>query len=874
MTARTNRVLRAVCALLTGLASLPAAAPGQLPYQDQGLSFDARARDLLGRMTLPEKASLLRYDAPAIDRLGIPAYNWWSEALHGVARAGRATVFPQVIGLAATFDEPLLGDIGRVISDEARAKHHAFAATGRRDIYQGLTIFTPNINIFRDPRWGRGQETFGEDPYLTARLAVAFVRAMQGNDPKYLKVGTTAKHYAVHSGPEPVRHVFDVRPTQRDLWDTYLPAFEALVREAHVESVMCAYNRFRGDPACASTELLGDILRKRWSFEGYVVSDCWALVDFYETHKVVRSAEEAAALGIKRGTDVNCGVSFQKLPAAVTQGLATEANVDSAALRALRTRFRLGMFDDSAAVPWTRIPYSVVGSPAHHALALKAARESIVLLQNDGVLPFSPSVRNIAVIGPNARALQVLLGNYNGTAAAPSYPLDALRQRAARVTYAQGSEVTTNVPVMEIIPATALRSAQGGRGLEAAYFGDLSGSGKPAFTRVDSTVDFTWMDRTPINGARFDTFSVRWTGRLVAPRTGRYRIGFKGMNAMKLFFEDSLRVDFGNRHAPVSQAFDVALQANQAYNVRIDFSNYGPDPQAHFIWAPPRPNLLPEAVAAARAADAVMLFLGITPDVESEEDAIDAEGFKGGDRTTIELPRMQQELLEAVTAVGKPTVLVLLSGSTIAVPWASEHVNAIVQAWYPGEAGGQAIADVLYGTYNPSGRLPVTMYRATSDLPPFEDYNMEGHTYRFFRGAPLFPFGHGLSYTRFEYGNLAAPVAIAKRQPARLAVTVRNVGTRAGDEVVQVYVSHQNTTLRVPLRTLIAFQRISLAPGERRVVEFAVPAQHLEVVNENGERIWLGGNVEIAVGGKQPGFSGQADASTTGVVRKTIRLLE
>jgi beta-glucosidase len=818
----------------------------------------------------------LRYDAPAIERLNIPAYNWWSEALHGVARAGPATVFPQAIGLAATWDTDLMHEIATVISDEARAKHHAFAAAGRRDIYQGLTFFSPNINIFRDPRWGRGQETFGEDPFLTGRLAVQFIRGLQGDDPRYLKVAATAKHYAVHSGPEPLRHTFDARPTEQDLWDTYLPAFEASVREADVESVMCAYSRFRGEPACGSTELLDGILRRRWGFGGYVVSDCWAVDDFYQRHKVVATAEEAVALAVRRGTDLECGAAYGPyLGAAVEQRLLSEFDITRSVERVLASRFRLGMFDPPESVPYTRIPYDVVGSDAHRALALRAARESIVLLANDGVLPLSKALKSVAVIGPNARSYQVLLGNYHGTPRTVSYPADAIRAAlgGGDVVYAQGTDIAPGLPALMPVPASALRAPDGQRGLAAAYFGNQTWSGEPKLARVDSMLDFIWLDRPPLGGGIIDSFSVRWTGRLVAPVTGRYRIALRGMNGARVWFEDSLRVDFSNRHGADPHPFDADLEAGREYELRVDYFNFGPDPQAQLLWHVPGRDLQPEALAVARAAEAVVLFLGLAPELENEELSVEVEGFAGGDRTSLELPRPQRELLERIVALGKPTVLVLLSGSPVSLPPAMERVGAIVQAWYPGEAGGQAIADVLFGDYNPAGRLPLTFYRSVADLPPFEDYGMEGRTYRYFRGEPLFPFGHGLSYTKFAYGRLRLPARLTEEDTAiTVSVEVTNEGGMPGDEVVQVYVSHTEAEYRVPVRTLAAFRRVTLQPGQTTALSFTLTMRQLRVVGTHGLQVLPSGRTWISVGGKQPGFRGAADAATTQALRGVVEI--
>ncbi|MEJ2186610.1 MAG: glycoside hydrolase family 3 C-terminal domain-containing protein [Gemmatimonadota bacterium] len=918
-----------VLALVMAMAASCARKPAGPPYRDTALPIDVRARDLLSRMTLKDKVSQTRYDAPAIPRLGIPAYNWWSEALHGVARAGKATVFPQAIALAATFDDSLMYTVATAISDEARAKHAAFVRRGRRDIYQGLTFFSPNINIFRDPRWGRGQETYGEDPVLTSRMGVAFVRGMQGDDPRWLKTLATAKHYAVHDGPEPERHSMSMDPSEQDLWSTYLPAFQATAH-AGAASVMCAYSAFRGTPDCASDVLLDSILRGRMGFGGYVVSDCWALNDFYKQHHFTDTQVKAAALALKAGTDLNCGDSYPKLVDAVNQGLATEAEVDTAVLRLLRARLRLGLFADSGVVPWDTLPYDVVASPAHRALALRAARESIVLLKNDGVLPLKKSLGTVAVVGPDARAYDVLVAEYNGTPERWSYPVEAIRDALAasggRVVYAVGSELADGVKRLVRIPADRLEPSRaseasndretggveasrasahsndgetGGRGdggisggsrdpggrrpsggpqetgtrfgLRGEYFGNNDFSGAPAFTRVDSVIDFTWLDDTPVTGLLADSFAVRWTGRVTAPVSGVYRIGFTAMNAAKVWFQDSLRLDYADRHVPQKRTFDVRLEAGRSYPIRIDYLNYGPNPEAHLVWAVPDRDLEGEALRAAREADAVVLVLGLSPSLVGEENGVELPGFNHGDRTTLGLPAPQQALLKKVAALGKPTVLVLMSGSALAVPWAAEHVDAIVQAWYPGEAGGEAIADVLFGDVSPAGRLPVTVYRSVKDLPPFQDYGMDGHTYRYFKGTPLYPFGYGLSYTTFAYSNLRVPEQLTGGPGDSVVVDVTNAGKRAGEEVVQLYVSHPDAPFRVPIRALKDFRRIHLEPGETRTVSFPLDSAALSVVGRDGKTVVLPGSVLISVGGQQPLQS--VRAATTGVVTRTVRIV-
>jgi beta-glucosidase len=873
---RQAKTVLIVAVLIVGLFAVAgfgrwkAAAPA--PYQDPSRPLAERVADLVGRMTLEEKVSQLVNDANAIPRLAVPSYNWWNEGLHGVARAGLATVFPQAIGLASTWDTRLMHQVATAISDEARAKHHDFARRDKRGLYQGLTFWSPNINIFRDPRWGRGMETYGEDPYLAGRLAVQFVKGMQGEDPRYLKTIATPKHYAVHSGPEPDRHTFDARIDQRNLRDTYLPQFEAAVTEGGAMSVMCACSRLDAEACCASPRLLDDVLRKEWSFGGYVVSDCDAIDDIYKTHKMVSSAAEAAAIAVKAGCDLNCGGTYKELVTAVRNGLLTERDIDRALARLLTARFRLGMFDPLAQVPWAQIPYSVVDSDAHRRLALEAARESIVLLKNDRhTLPLRrENLKSIAVLGPNADDEEVLLGNYNGTPSHAVTPLEGIRGKVGagvRILHAVGSDWAEGMPVFEVVPAAALRTYEDGRqvqGLKGEYFDNRDLKGRPVFTRIDPQVDFHWWEKTPDPRLKDnDTVGVRWTGELVPPVTGTYQIGGYGLTSFRIYLDDKLLVRFYSDHEASCAVRRIDLKAGEPHALRIEYYERSADARMQLVWAIPRPDREREAIDAAKQADAIVLFLGLSPRLEGEEMKVEAKGFKGGDRVDIGLPASQQHLLETVTAVGKPVVLVLLNGSAVACTWAAERVPVIVEAWYPGQAAGDAIGDVLFGDYNPAGRLPITFYKSADQLPPFSDYRMAGRTYRYFTGDPLFPFGHGLSYTRFAYGKVSAPASVKSGEPLDVSVEVTNAGDRAGEEVVQVYVKHVGASQPVPVRALAGFRRISLKPGERQVVGFTLAPRALSIVDPNGQRIIEPGTLDITVGGKQPGFTGVADASTT-----------
>lgn len=832
-------------------------------YRDLDRSFEERADDLISRLTLEEKVAQLGNNAPAIPRLGVPAYDWWNEALHGVARAGQATVFPQAIGLAATFDPKLMHEVATAISDEARAKHHEFVRRGLRGRYQGLTFWSPNINIFRDPRWGRGQETYGEDPWLTARMGVAFVKGLQGDDPKYRKVDATAKHFAVHSGPEADRHHFDVHPEQRDFHETYLPAFRALVNEGAVAAVMGAYNRVYGESGSASPRLLQQILRKDWGFDGYVVSDCDAIEDIYMHHKIADTAAQAAALGVKNGCDLDCGKTYDELLPAVRQGLVTEADIDVALRRLMLARFRLGVFDPPERVRWAQIPYSVNQSPAHDQLALRAARSSIVLLKNNGVLPLSRDIGTLAVIGPTADEIMSLLGNYYGTPAAPVTILQGIRAAVGpktRVLYSRGADL---VPGREepraapLIEARYLRPAAGTsiQGLKGEYFRGRDFAGEPMLTRVDSRIAFRWDRGAPTddlvargelpaaNALDGDDYSVRWTGQLLPPTSGRYELTVGANDGFRLFIDGEAVLngwELNERLASKSAFID--LEAGLAYAIKLEYFEAIRDAEIRLAWRLPGAKpALDEALEAARAADAVVFVGGLTGDIEGEEMKVSYPGFAGGDRTDLRLPASQQQLLEALHATGKPLVMILTAGSALAVDWAQAHVAAILAAWYPGQRGGTALADVLFGDANPAGRLPITFYKASEQLPPFDDYSMQGRTYRYFAGTPLYPFGHGLSYTSFKYSDLRLDrKRAAPNDLVQVSVTIKNIGKRKGDEVVQLYMHPLDPQRPRAVKELRGMQRLTLDAGESRRVAFTinpatdlshydVPAQHYAV---------------------------------------------
>ena len=707
-------------------------------YRDPKLSFAERAKDLVSRMTLTEKIEQIRSSAPALERLGIPEMDWWSEALHGAAREGTATMFPQSIGMGATFDPELVGEVGHAVGQEARIKYEQYSTHGVRDLFKGLSLYSPNVNIFRDPRWGRGQETYGEDPWLTGRMGVRYIQGLQGDDPDYRMTAACAKHYAVHSGPEQLRHEFNAVVSPKDLRETYLPAFEAAVKEGHVAQVMGAYNRTLDEPCCASDLLLQKILRDEWGFDGMVVSDFTALADFHRSHKVTADAPESAALALKNGCDMNLGFVYLKLQEALDRGLVTEEDIDRACLRVMELRLRLGVFEQPEAI---QVDHDLLDSAENRELNLRAARESMVLLKNDGVLPLRGKFKSIAVIGPNAFSTRALMGNYHGEASEYITVLDGIRRAAGkdcRIRYGVGCELVPYLPPQK---KSSMSSDE----------------------------------------ALFGTFN------------------------------------------------DVAPTFNL-----LEASGHG-DREA-------------EALALAEESEAVVLVLGLDETVEGEE--MFGEGrsdeFSCGDKKTLLLPSNQRKLLEDVLAIGKPTVVVLLSGSALAVEDA--RIGALVQAWYPGAVGGQAVGELLFGDYSPSGRLPVTFYRSVEDLPDFLDYAMANRTYRYFKGEPLYPFGYGLSYTKFGYSSLQVSVGEA----VIASVTVKNEGGMAGREAVQAYVRWDGGDETQPRWHLCALGSIQLQPGESGEVQLTIPMDALYTYHADGSRAVEKGSYTLYVGGGQP----------------------
>ena len=821
-------------------------------------------------MTLDEKVSQLVNASPAIPRLEIPAYEWWNEGLHGVARSGYATVFPQAIGLAASWNAELLKQVGTVVSVEARAKFNLAGGAGhdhRR--YEGLTIWSPNINIFRDPRWGRGQETYGEDPYLTGQMAVAFIRGLQGDDATQPRTIATPKHFAAHSGPEPGRDSFSTVVSPHDLEATYTPAFRAAVVDGRAGSVMCAYNALRGTPACAADWLLDGYLRKDWGFQGFVVSDCDAVSNM--THYLYYRADDAAssAAALRAGLDLNCGSAYRKLGTAIARGDVSEDLVDRALVRLLSARYRLGELGTKHADPYADLGNDDIDNAEHRALALDAAMQSIVLLKNErDTLPLAADTR-IAVLGPNADALAVLEANYQGTSRDPVTPLQGLRQRLGErnIRYAQGAQLAMGVPAT--IPETALRSGNA-IGLKGEYFANPNLHGAPTVVRQDRVVAFNWDRVSPAAGIPENDYSVRWTGELLPPGPGEYTLAVrvprcfdcKGHDPVRLYLDDTLIVA-GDRNGKriaadpntTEQNLETVVRFEDArkHRIRLELEHLGDDQGVRLEWIAPAEAQLAEAKHAVAKADAVVAFVGLSPDVEGEALQIDVPGFDGGDRNDIALPAPQHALLEQAKASGKPLVVVLMSGSAVALTWAEQHADAIVAAWYPGQSGGDAIARVLAGDYNPAGRLPVTFYRSTRDLPPYVSYDMKGRTYRYFTGRPLFPFGYGLSYTRFAYSAPSLSTTVLRAgETLRVSTQVRNAGNRAGDEVVQAYLTYPERSLS-PRHALVGFTRVTLQPGEVREIHFDLDARRLSDVDRSGTRAVVPGNYRLFIGGGQPG---------------------
>ncbi len=856
--------------VLFSAASLFGQSDQQPPYLNPDLPPAERAADLVSKMTLEEKILQMQNYAPAIPRLHVEAYNWWSEALHGVAVQGQATVFPQAIGLAATWDTALMHRIADVISTEARAKWNKFHRLGETIPARfgpgptGLTYWSPNINIFRDPRWGRGQETYGEDPYLTGRMGVEFVRGMQGDDPHYLKVVSTPKHYAVHSGPEPLRHEFDAVVSERDLVDTYLPAFKATIEEAKADSIMCCYNSVDGVPGCASDMLLQNYLRDQWSFDGYVVSDCGAIRDIFQNHHYTDSLGAAAVVAVKAGTDLTCGQEYATLVDEVKAGKISEADIDRSAIRLFTARFRLGMFDPPARVPYSKLGDSEIDSPQHRELAREAERKAIVLLKNENqTLPLKSSIKKIAVVGPSGDDPVGLLGNYNGISSKQVTPIEGIEQRFkgnADVQFRLGATYT-DVTASQLTTRDLTPPDGKGHGLLAEYFDNPDMQGKPKLARVEPRVFLQYnMGDPQITSAIPDhDISVRWSGTLKAPYTGEYVISvlsfsFRSPESSTQVFLDDKPLEFPARERQPGMRFHppevkIQLQAGQDYALRVEYKQPGTGSgTTQVLWIPPAEPMLADAVNLVKNSDVAIVCVGLNSRLEGEEmRGLEIPGFEGGDRTSLDLPAPQERLVEEAIKTGKPVVVVLTSGSAIAANYAAQNAAALLQAWYGGEELGTALAQTLAGDSNPAGRLPVTFYKSVDQLPPFTDYDMKGHTYRYFKGEPLYTFGYGLSYSRFEYSGLQAR---RTNDGAEVTVQVKNTSGRDGEEVVQLYVAGAGGP-DDPIRQLGGFQRVAIKAGATQPVTFKLSADQLP-----------GPSVRISVGGGQP-VDGIAHLETT-----------
>ena len=823
-----------------------------LPYQNASLSAGERADDLLGRLTLEEKVSLMMDTSPAIERLGIPQFQWWNEALHGIGRNGFATVFPITMGMAASWDDTLLHRVFTAVSDEARVKARQAKRSGDIQRYQSLSFWTPNINIFRDPRWGRGQETYGEDPYLTAKMGLAVVRGLQGvgyngedlGISKYRKLLACAKHFAVHSGPEWNRHEFNIEDLpERDLWETYLPAFKALVQEGKVAEIMCAYQRIDGQACCAQTRYEQQILRDEWGFDGLITSDCGAIRDFLpKWHNVAKNPAEASAKAILAGTDVECGSEYKNLPEAVRRGDVKEADLDKSLRRLLVARFELGDFDSDDLNPWTKIPESVVACDAHKQLALDMARKSIVMLQNkQQILPLKKN-QKIAVLGANAIDSVMMWGNYSGYATRTITAMEGIQQFAPQAKFVSGCGLTRNEAFESRFDE--LKTPLGTKGMQATYYNNTELKGTPA-----ATANFT----APIMlsnggntvfapGVNLENFSARLDATFTPTHDETVIFNINGDDKVRLLVNGDTIVDIWRVRQRIQGAQkEMAVKAGQSYRIQIDYVQEG---GFAFLGFDIQHKVAPthqELLAQIGDAETIIFVGGISPKLEGEEMRVDEEGFKGGDRTSIELPKAQRETLAMLHQAGKKVIFVNCSGSAMGLLPELESCDAIIQAWYGGELGGQALAEVIFGDYNPSGKLPITFYKSTNDLPDFLDYKMNNRTYRYFTGEPLFPFGFGLSYTSFEIGK-------PEYKNDQVQVSIKNTGTTAGLETVQVYIRNI-ADVEGPLKTLRAYQQVELVPSEVKTISIDLPRSSFEGWNAqtNTMRI-MPGKYELMVG--------------------------
>lgn len=863
-------LLCAVTATLTGLAQDYTS----FPMWNTSLPMEQRVNDLVSRLTLEEKVKQMLNSTPAVPRLGIPAYDWWNEVLHGVARTPYpVTSYPQAIAMAATWDTASMFRMADYSAMEGRAIHNKAIQNGTEgNRYVGLTYWTPNINIFRDPRWGRGQETYGEDPYLTAAIGTAFVNGLQGNDPKYLKAAACAKHFAVHSGPEPSRHGDNVNPSPYDLWDTYLPAFKQLVTKAKVAGVMCAYNAINTQPCCASDLLMTDILRNQWKFTGYVTSDCGALDDFFTFHKTHKTAVTAAVDALFHTTDVDCGNTvYATLTQAVQDGMITEPDIDEALKRLFTIRYRLGMFDPPSMVKYAQVSPSVLEAPEHKALALKMAQQSIVLLKNNNhTLPLKKSIRKIAVIGPNADNKIAVLGNYNGVPSKIVSFLDGLKEKLGantEIVYEKGVNLT-NDTLFVYNDETGLFSYDNKPGIKAEYFTNQQLEGTPAVTVIEKTIDHVWNEgQSPVAGIPSTHYSARYTTYILTNEDEPLHFEVEGDDGYKVLIDDKVIIDAWQRNRWGAKQFTLDAKKNTTYKLVVEYFQNEWNASIRLRCGNYVKTNYEGIAYSVKDADVILFVGGISPQLEGEEMKVNAPGFNGGDRTSIRLPTVQTNMMKALRTTGKPVVFVMMTGSAVAIPWEDQNIPAIVNTWYGGQSAGTAIADVLFGDYNPAGRLPVTFYKSDADLPPFNDYSMENRTYRYFKGEALYPFGYGLSYTTFQYSGLKIPATAASGKNIPVSVTVKNTGNRNGEEVVQLYLSHPGIKSRAPLKALKGFTRIALKAGESKIVSFTLTPETLSLVSEDGKIYQPKGKLSISVGGGQPGIKNK---TTSNVITKSI----
>jgi beta-glucosidase len=849
----------------------------QFPMWNYNLPIEQRVNDVVSRLTLEEKVNQMLNATPAIPRLGILAYDWWNETLHGVARTPyKVTSYPQAIAMAATWDTASLKMMAQYSAIEGRAiQNKSIELNKTGDRYVGLTYWTPNINIFRDPRWGRGQETYGEDPFLTAKLGASFVRGLQGDDKKYLQAAACAKHFAVHSGPEPSRHSDNFNPTAYDLWDTYLPAFKELIVNADVAGVMCAYNAVDKQPCCANDQLMIDILRKQWNFTGYVTSDCWAIDDFFRYHKTHKDSTSSSIDAVIHGTDLECGRTvYLALIDAVKKGLIKESQLDISLRRLFTIRYRLGMFDPVSMVKYAQTPTSVLESDAHKAHALKMAQQSIVLLKNNNnILPIKKSIKKIVVVGPNADNRVAVLGNYNGIPSQIVTVLDGIKAKVGKNVEVVFERGTTFVHDTLLVYADISKqfSWESKQGFKAEYFNNRDLSGAPASTITETAIDHFWQEgQTVVGNINATNFSARYTTNYTAAADGSITLEVDGDDGYKLNINGKEVINTWLRNRMGARTYKLQTKKDTVYKVVLEYFQ-GAGKANITLRAGNFERTNYNALAnRVKDADAIVYVGGISPQLEGEEMPVNAPGFNGGDRTTILLPAVQTEMMKTLHATGKPVVFVMLTGSAIAIPWEDENIPAIMNAWYGGQSAGTAVADVLFGDYNPAGRLPVTFYKSDNDLPGFSDYSMTGRTYRYFKGDALYPFGYGLSYTNFTYSAMAAPATVAKGKKITVSVTVKNSGKIAGEEVVQLYTAYNNLKELNPLKALKGFKRIALKAGESKKISFTLTPEQLSLIDEAGNAYQPKEKLTISVGGGQPGVKNKV---TSGVVSKIVTVL-